>query len=151
MASHKSSTHMLSTLSFIRPPKLMVSWINDPLWLKFHGLGSFISIFVEPSFCFVLLCCSTYRYHSLFISSWQQVFEVLSGPHQKVMLLQKCVNSNTCQRSQQGHLRGGSRKLVKRGPSAGRREPLGGSGGMPPREILKSGPSKRAIPRLSRP
>ena len=48
-------------------------------------------------------------------------------------------------------IRGGSGKLVKRGPSAGRREPLGGSGGMPPREILKSGPSKTAIPCLSRP
>ena len=47
--------------------------------------------------------------------------------------------------------RGGSRKLVKRGPSAGRREPLGGSGGMPPLEILKFGPPKTAIPCLSRP
>ena len=46
--------------------------------------------------------------------------------------------------------RGGSRKLVKRGPSAGRREPLGGSGGMPPREILKSRASKTAISCISR-
>ena len=56
-----------------------------------------------------------------------------------------------CPLGKTDHIRDGSRKLRKRGPSAGRRELLGGSGGMLPLEMLKSRPPKTAISCIFRP
>ena len=57
------------------------------------------------------------------------------------------VKNAKCPLGKTHHIRGGSRKLGKSGPSAGRHELLGGSRGMLPGEILKSRPSK-TVPAL---